>query len=86
MRGKRVKLPRLEWSREEVKMIGEVLNTETLIEKEATKGDVLKRIGSVALVHTTAHGDMEAGEIALAPNPTRASKIPIEKDYMLIQR
>ena len=44
---------------------------------------MLKRIGSVVLVHIAAHGNMETGEIALAPNPTRISKIPEEKDYML---
>ena len=55
IRGKRVKLPRLEWAREEVKIIGEILYTEPLIGKEATKDDVLKRNGSVALVHIAAH-------------------------------
>ena len=44
---------------------------------------MLKRIGSVALVHIAAHGNMETGEIALAPNPARITKVPGEKDYML---
>ncbi|KAL9952380.1 hypothetical protein ACROYT_G039630, partial [Oculina patagonica] len=83
VKGKRGKLKPLPWAREEVKVIGKILNTEPLMGREATKDEVLKRIGSVALVHIAAHGDMEAGEIALAPNPTRASKNPKEKDYML---
>ena len=83
LRGKRVKLPCLPWARMEVKMIGEILKTEPLTGRDATKDEVLKRNGSVALVHIAAHGDMEVGEIALAPNPGRTSKIPRDKDYLL---
>ena len=83
LRGKRVVLPSLPWARMEVKMIGEILKTEPLTGRDATKDEVLKRIGSVALIHIAAHGDMEAGEIALAPNPGRTSKIPKDKDYLL---
>ena len=82
-RGKRIRLCCLPGAREEVKMIGEILNTEPLTGRDATKDEVLKRLGSVALVHIAAHGDMEAGEIALAPNPARTSKIPKDKDYLL---
>ena len=38
---------------------------------------------SVALLHIAAHGRMETGEIALAPNPGRASTIPEDKDFIL---
>ena len=76
-------LPRLPYARKEVKMIGDMLGIPPLTGKDATKDEVLRRIGSVALVHIAAHGDMEAGEIALAPNPTRSSKIPEEKDFVL---
>ena len=81
--GKRVKFQCLAWAREEVKMIGEILKIEPLTGRGATKDEVLRRISSVALIHIAAHGDMEAGEIVLAPNPTRTSKIPAERDYML---
>ena len=64
-------------------MIGEMLGVITLTGDKATKEEVLKSIGSVALVHIAAHGDVETGEIALAPNPVRMSKVPREKDYML---
>ena len=73
----------LSYAREEVKTIGEMLDVVPLTGKKATKEEVLKRIGSVALVHIAAHGNMETGEIALAPNPSRASKIPEEKDFIL---
>ena len=43
-------LPQLPHAIEEVKMIGEILNTEPLTGREATKEEVLKRISSVALV------------------------------------
>ena len=76
-------LPQLPCAREEVEMIGKILNTASLTGEQATKEEVLRRLASVALVHIAAHGRMETGEIALAPNPERTSKIPKERDYML---
>ncbi|CAH3028302.1 unnamed protein product, partial [Porites evermanni] len=70
------KLPRLPHAREEVEMIGRILGCTPLIGRQATKDEVLRRLGSVALVHIAAHGSMKAGEIALAPNNR-------EKDFML---
>ena len=72
----------LPYASKEVKMIGELLGIVPLTGKEATKDEVLKRIGSVALVHIAAHGNIEAGEIALAPNPTH-TKTPEEKDFIM---
>ena len=80
--GKPILLP-LPYARQEVKMIGEMLGIAPFTGKEATKDEVLGRIGSVALVHIAAHGNIEAGEIALAPNPDRTSKIPEEKDFIM---
>ena len=77
------KLCQLPCAEEEVKMIGKILNTAPLIGKEATKEEVLKKLSTVALVHIAAHGRMETGEIALAPNPTGASQIPVEEDFLL---
>ncbi len=79
-------LDQLPCAKEEVEMIGRILNTAPLIGKEATKDEVLKRISSVALVHIAAHGRMETGEIALAPNTTRASQIPSNEDFLLTMR
>ena len=73
----------LPWAEKEVNMIGEILQTEPLIRKQATKDEVLRRIASVSLVHIAAHGDMKSGEIALAPNTTRSSPIPVKEDYVL---
>ncbi len=81
-RGKPKFMP-LPFAREEVNIIGEIIKTTPLVGKKATKDEVLKRITSVALVHIAAHGKMETGEIALAPNPLRKSKIPREEDYIL---
>ena len=80
-------LCQLPFARKEVKKIGEILHTLPLTEvitgTDATKDEVLKRLSSVALVHIAAHGNMETGEIALAPNPTRASREPEDKDFLL---
>ena len=76
-------LKQLEWAEKEVQMIGEILQTVPLVQKQATKYEVLRRISSVALVHIAAHGKMETGEIALAPNSTRSSPIPAREDYLL---
>ncbi|XP_078350819.1 tetratricopeptide repeat protein 28-like [Oculina patagonica] len=81
-RGKPILSP-LPFAKKEVETIGDMLDIPALTGRDATKDEVLRRIGSVALVHIAAHGDMEAGEIALAPNPSRTSKIPVKKDYML---
>ena len=76
----------LEWAEKEVQMIGEILQTEPLVGKQATKDKVLTRISTVALVHIAAHGKMETGEIALAPNTTRSSPIPDKEDYLLTMK
>ena len=79
----RRKLHQLPFAKKEVEMIGRILNIAPLSGTEATKDAVLRQMSSVALVHIAAHGRMETGEIALAPNPTRASRRPKEKDYLL---
>ena len=70
-------------ARKEVEIIGEMLGIPPLTEKEATNAEVLRQIASVAVVHIAAHGKIETGEIALAPNPTRLYKAPKKRDYML---
>ena len=69
-------LQELPCAREEVEMIARILRTAPLIGKQATKGEVLKRLSTVALVHIAAHGSMETGEIALAPNSPKSSSTP----------
>ena len=76
---KRQQLPGAE---EEVKRIGQILNVEPLIGKNATKEQVLSRLNSVSLVHIAAHGSAERGEILLSPN-LGSSEPPEEKDFLL---
>ena len=77
------KLCELPYAKKEVEMIGRILGTAPLIGKMATKGEVLKRLSTVALVHIAAHGKMDTGEIILAPNPAEESHHPEEKDFLL---
>ena len=79
-------LEQLAWAEKEVQMIGKILHTVPLVGKQATKDEVLRRISSVALVHIAAHGEMETGEIALAPNTTRSSVDLAEEDYLLTMK
>ncbi|CAH3177379.1 unnamed protein product [Porites lobata] len=80
-------LEQLAWAEKEVQMIGKIIHTVPLVGKQATKDEVLRRISSVALVHIAAHGEMETGEIALAPNTTSSSgNPPREEDYLLTMR
>ena len=86
VRYRKKKLAQLPGAKLEVEMIGKILHTAPLTGKEATKDEVLKRLPSVALVHIAAHGSMETGEIALAPNTTRGSKTPVEEDFLLTMK
>ena len=74
--------PQLPGAEEEVKMIGQILNTEPLSGKNATKDHVLSRLNSVSLVHIAAHGPAETGDIILSPN-LPGSKRPREGDFLL---
>ena len=76
-------LQQLPCAKQEVEMIGQLLQTTPLTGKSATKSEVLKCMKSVALVHIAAHGCQKTGEIALAPNNERKSQIPKEEDFIL---
>ena len=76
----------LNWAEKEVQMIGKMLQSEPLVGKQATKDEVLRRISSAGLVHIAAHGKMETGEIALAPNTPRSSVSPAREDYLLTMK
>ena len=84
IKGKRLKpLPS---AREEVEVIGKILDTDPLTGKRATKAEVLSRLTSVSVVHIAAHGCPETGEIVLSPNPTRLGQRPKEKDFLLTMK
>ena len=76
-------LEQLPCAKEEVEMIGKILNITPITGRQATKREVLKRLSSVSLVHFAAHGCMETGEIALTPDPHRIPTVPTEEDYIL---
>ena len=80
------KLSQLPCAREEVQMIGKILGVVPLIGDQATKEQVLKSLSSVALVHIAAHDKMATGEIALAPNPSRKTQVPVDEDFLLTMR
>ena len=76
-------LDQLPFARREAEEVGRILKVAPLTGQRATKAEVLKRLNAVALVHIAAHGRAKTGEIALAPNPGRASKIPDKEDFLL---
>ena len=77
-------LEQLPCAKEEVEMIGKILNITPIIGRQATKREVLKRLSSVSLVHFAAHGCPVTGEIALTPDLDRISTVPTDKeDYIL---
>ena len=78
-------LKNLPYAREEVEMIGRMLGCSPLIGRQATKDAVLRRLGSVALVHIAAHGRIETGEIALAPDNGEVDFILTMKDVKRVQ-
>ena len=77
------RLRQLPGARKEAEEIAAIVNTSPLIGSNATKEAVLSRLNNVALIHIAAHGNSKTGEIALAPNLSRKSKIPRRKDYLL---
>ena len=82
-RGERVRRWHLPSAREEAEIIGDLVGSQPLLGKQATKQAVIQNINSVSLIHFACHGDPERGEIILAPSPLRCNKIPQEEDYLL---
>ncbi len=84
-KGKVVELCPLPKAREEAQMVSALLGVPCLVAEQATKEEVLRRIQEVSLVHIAAHGDVERGEIALAPNSSVIG-IPKKDDFMLTMK
>ena len=82
-KGKLTKISRLQCAENEAKMIAKKLGVEPLLGQRATKQAVLQAMNSVALIHIAAHGDLERGEIALAPSFRIPNGIPQEGLYLL---
>ena len=73
----------LPFAREEARMLGRILEAQTLLGNEATKQAVLHSIHSMSLVHLAAHGNPKTEDIYLA-RPLSADGTPQEEDYLLI--
>jgi len=82
-KGRLTSISRLPCTENEARMVGEKLGVEPLLGRQATKQAVLQAMNSVALVHIAAHGDVERGEIALAPSFRIPNGIPQEGLYLL---
>lgn len=80
--GNKGKLKQLPAARQEVEMIGTILNIAPLTGRNATKAKVLSRLSSVALIHIATHGSAETGEIVLSPNSAKSDR-PEEEDFLL---
>ena len=74
---------RVSGDRKEVEILGEILKTTPLTDKQTSKNEVLKRIGSAALIHVSTFAEMDTGDIILAPSPTGTSTMPAEEDFRL---
>ena len=72
-------------AREEVEMIGRMLGITPVLGTQATKDEVLTQLGSVALVHIAAHGNMKTGEIALASTEDVKKDILTMRDVLGVQ-
>ena len=81
-RGHRINFTPLPCARKEAEAIGQLLGIEPLLGQCATKQAVLERLNSVSLIHFSAHGNAERGEIALSPQYSTNSN-PHEEDYVL---
>ena len=66
-----------------VELIALILNTRSLIGRQATKAEVMKRMSSVGLIHIAAHGNKLAGEFDLSLNPGWTSQFPEKEDQIL---
>ena len=79
------KLEQLPCAREEVEMTAGMLGCTPLIGRQATKNEVLRRLGSVALVHIAAHGNKKTGQIVLAPKTGEVDHILTIPDVLRVQ-
>ena len=59
---------------EEVKYIAPLFEAQPLVDSEATKERDLKCIPGANIIHISAHGEQNSGEISLAPNPNKTGQ------------
>ena len=70
-------------AQKEVESIAIILNTISLIGRQATRAEAMRRMSSVGVIHIVALADKYTREIVLSPNPGWTSRFPLKKDYFL---
>ena len=73
----------LECAKKEAEMIASLFGVPCLVGEQATKEEVLRRIGEVRLVHIATHGSEERGEPALRLRPSHSQEPPMLEDFVL---
>ena len=73
----------LKCAKGEVEMIASLFGAPCLVGEQATKEEVLRRIGEVRLVHIVTHGSEERGEPALTRRPSHSQEPPMWEDFVL---
>ena len=73
----------LECAKKEAEMIASLFGVPCLVGEQATKEEVLRRIGEVRLVHIVTHGSEERGEPALTLRPSHIQEPPMWEDFVL---
>ena len=73
----------LECAKKEAEMIASLFGVPCLVGEQATKEEVLRRIGEVRLVHIVTHGSEEKGEPALTLKPSHSQEPPMWEDFVL---
>ena len=74
---------------EEVKCLSKLFQTRPFLGCEARKEVVLQHLGGASIIHISAHGEPNRGEIMLAPNSSQVQPcfaVPKSESYLLTQR
>ena len=73
----------LKLAKKEAEMIASLFGVPCLVGEQATKEEVLLRIGEVRLVHIATHGSEERGEPALTLRPSHSQEPVMLEDFVL---
>lgn len=73
----------LKLAKKEAEMIASLFGVPCLVGEQATKEEVLRRIGEVRLVHIATHGSEERGEPALTLRPSHSQEPVMLEDFVL---
>lgn len=73
----------LQLAKKEAEKIASMFGVLCLVGDQTTKGEVLRRIGEVRLVHIATHGSEERGEPALTLRPSHSQEPVMLEDFVL---